>query len=42
MSKRRSSFASEGAGFSFRLPIDTASLLLETTRILGPALLARL
>jgi len=42
MSKRRSSFASEGAGSVFDLPIDAASLLLETTRIPGPALLARL
>jgi len=42
MSKRRSSFASGGAGFSFRLPIATASLLLEIHAYPVPALLARL
>lgn len=31
-----------GAGFSFRLPIAAAGLLLETTRTPVPALLTRL
>jgi hypothetical protein len=32
----------KGAGFSLRLPIAAAGLPLETTRIPGPAMLARL
>ncbi len=42
MSKGEARSHRGGAGFSFRLPIAAASLLLETTRIPGPALLARL